>query len=148
MGSAEKAAEYEDSDSGLYDVCAFSFAVKMSETTMDIVEEPVKSEPVKNSPVKAGTNCFNCDETGHWMRECPQELKVKPIEKLKSPNALKWNESEKGVPKVVIPKDTSIYPGFPNTEGMPKEEADAAIISFWKVWRKNKEKRKKLKRKL
>ena len=82
------------------------------------------------------------------MRECPQELKVKPVEKLKSPNALKWNESEKGVPKVVIPKDTSIYPGFPNTEGMPKEEADAAIISFWKVWRKNKDKRKKLERKL
>ena len=98
--------------------------------------------------MKAGTNCFNCDETGHWMRECPQELKVKPVEKLKSPNALKWNESEKGVPKVVIPKDTSIYPGFPNTEGMPKEEADAAIISFWKVWRKNKDKRKKLERKL
>ena len=64
------------------------------------------------------------------------------------PKKLKLNESEKGVPKVVIPKDKSMYPGFPNTEGMPKEEADAAIISFWKVWRKNKEKRKKLKRKL
>ena len=98
--------------------------------------------------MKVGTNCFNCNEQGHWLRECPQALKVKAQDIERDPQKLKWNESEKGVPKVVIPKDTSIYPGFPNTEGMPNEEKNAAIIAFWKVWRKNKAKRKKLERKL
>merc|ERR1712008_109389 len=52
-------------------------------------------------------------------------------------------EEKKGWPKVIIPKDPSLYPGFPDTEGLPKEEADNAILLFWKMWRKEKAKKKK-----
>jgi hypothetical protein len=31
-----------------------------------------------------------------------------------------------------VPKDKSRFPGFPNIEGLPKEEADRSIIEFWK----------------
>ena len=44
-----------------------------------------------------------------------------------------WKE-----PTAVIPKDKTQYPDFPNIEGLSKEEADRAIIEFWK---KIKEKR-------
>merc|ERR1712083_179322 len=52
-------------------------------------------------------------------------------------------EGKKEWPKVIIPKDPSLYPGFPDTEGLPKEEADNAILLFWKMWRKEKAKKKK-----
>jgi len=54
----------------------------------------------------------------------------------------------KSVNKVVIPKDLSLYPGFPDTEGMSKEDSDAAIITFWKFWRKHKYKQKEKAKKL
>jgi hypothetical protein len=36
----------------------------------------------------------------------------------------------------IIPKDLSKYPGFPETDGLPENEADAAIINFWKIYRR------------
>jgi len=54
----------------------------------------------------------------------------------------------KSVNKVVIPKDLSLYPGFPDTEGMSKEDSDTAIITFWRFWRKHKYKQKEKAKKL
>lgn len=54
----------------------------------------------------------------------------------------------KSVNKVVIPKDLSLYPGFPDTEGMSKEDSDTAIIAFWRFWRKHKYKQKEKAKKL
>jgi hypothetical protein len=36
----------------------------------------------------------------------------------------------------IIPKDLSKYPGFPETDGLPDNEADAAIVNFWKIYRR------------
>ena len=46
--------------------------------------------------------------------------------------------------KVVIPHDTSKYPGFPEVEKMSEEDANEAVIQFWKVWRKTKQRAAKI----
>ena len=54
-----------------------------------------------------------------------------------------WEE-----PTALVPKDLSRHPGFPNVEGLPKEEADRAIIEFWKKEKLDKEQRKRDKKKM
>ena len=41
-------------------------------------------------------------------------------------------------PTALMPKDKSQYPGFPNVEGLPKDEADSSIIEFWKKFKEKK----------
>ena len=41
-------------------------------------------------------------------------------------------------PTALMPKDKSQYPGFPNIEGLPKDEADSSIIEFWKKFKEKK----------
>ena len=50
-----------------------------------------------------------------------------------------WNRNKTIFPKAfwkeptaLVPKDKSRHPGFPNIEGLSKEEADRSIIEFWK----------------
>jgi hypothetical protein len=50
-----------------------------------------------------------------------------------------WQKNKTYIPKAfwkeptaLVPKDKSRFPGFPNIEGLPKEEADRSIIEFWK----------------
>ena len=54
-----------------------------------------------------------------------------------------WEE-----PTALVPKDKSHHPGFPNIEGLPKEEADRSIIEFWKKEKLNKEQRKRDRKKM
>ena len=54
-----------------------------------------------------------------------------------------WEE-----PTALVPKDLRHHPGFPNTEGLSKEEADRAIIEYWKKEKLNKEQRKRDKKKM
>jgi hypothetical protein len=54
-----------------------------------------------------------------------------------------WDE-----PTALVPKDLRHHPGFPNIEGLPKEEADRSIIEFWKKEKLNKEQRKRDKKKM
>ena len=41
-------------------------------------------------------------------------------------------------PTALMPKDKSQYPDFPNVEGLPKDEADSAIIRFWMKFKEKK----------
>merc|ERR1712083_208061 len=54
-----------------------------------------------------------------------------------------WEE-----PTALVPKDLRHHPGFPNTEGLSKEEADRAIIEYWKKEKLNKKQRKRDKKKM
>lgn len=44
--------------------------------------------------------------------------------------------------KIIIPKDPNRYPGFPDLTGLSETDANMAVLNFWKVWRKQKERRK------
>merc|ERR1739844_869913 len=50
--------------------------------------------------------------------------------------------------KPAVPKDLSLYPGFPNILGLSKEQADSSIIEFWRKLKAKRDQNDKNRREL
>ena len=70
-------------------------------------------------------------ETKRAKSEVKKQLKIQEA-KLLQENKIGFPKGFWKEPTALIPKDKSVFPDFPNIDGLSKEEADNSIIEFWK----------------